>query len=132
MEPHISLVTLGVADLERATRFYRDGLGLPAEGDFDGVAFFKLRGAWLSLYPRADLAADAAVAAEGSGFRGFALAHNVHSKAEVDAVLQRAASAGASICKAAQDTAWGGYSGYFADLDGFLWEVAWNPHLDLT
>ena len=132
MEPRISLITLGVADLERATAFYRDGLGLPVHGNFEGVTFFNLKGAWLSLYPREELAADARVGAEGSGFSGFAIAHNVRSKAEVDATLALAEKAGARITKPAQDAVWGGYSGYFADLDGFQWEVAWNPHMDLT
>ncbi|HVF09545.1 MAG TPA: VOC family protein [Abditibacteriaceae bacterium] len=132
MEPRVSLITLGVSDLSRSTVFYRDGLGLPTHGDFPGVTFFDLKGAWLSLYPRHELAADAGVAVEGRGFNGFALAHNVRSKDEVDAVLKQAENAGAEIIKAARDTDWGGYSGYFADPDGYLWEVAWNPHLDLT
>jgi catechol 2,3-dioxygenase-like lactoylglutathione lyase family enzyme len=132
MEPRISLVTLGVSDLERATTFYRDGLGLPTHGDYPGVTFFQLRGTWLSLYPREDLAADAQTSAEGTGFRGFTLAHNVASKQQVDEVMQRAQAAGATITKSARDAEWGGYSGYFADPDGFFWEVAWNPHFDLT
>lgn len=132
MKPHISLITLGVADLERATQFYRDGLGLPVHGDFPGVTFFALRGTWLSLYPREELASDAQTSSDGNGFRGFTLAHNVASKDEVDALLLRAQNAGATIQKEARDTEWGGYSGYFADPDGFLWEVAWNPHFDLT
>ncbi len=130
------MITLGVCDLERATIFYRDGLGLPTAGDFEGVTFFKLRGAWISLFPRADLATDAnakAAASTCSGdFAGFTLAHNVASKAEVDAVLQQAETAGATILKTPQDAFWGGYHGFFADLDGFVWEVAWNPDLDLT
>ncbi len=132
MEPRISLITLGVSDLARSTEFYRDGLCLPTHGDFEGVTFFNLKGTWLSLYPRADLAADAKVSAEGNGFTGFAMAHNVKSKEEVDAVLKQAGSAGATIIKQAQDAIWGGYSGYFSDPDGYLWEVAWNPGLDLT
>ncbi len=132
MEPRISLITLGVADLGRATAFYRDGLGWPTEGDGVGVTFLKLRGAWLSLYPRAELAVDAGVPAEGVGFAGFALAHNVRSREDVDAALQHAQGAGARLVQPARETDWGGYSGYFADPDGFLWEVAWNPYLDLT
>ena len=142
MEPRISIITLGVSDLARSTTFYRDGLGLPTTGDFEGVTFFKLKGTWLALFPREELAADAGVATSdsgltrsgltGSGFSGFSLAHNVGSKEEVNVVLQQAGDAGASILKPAQDTEWGGYSGYFADPDGFLWEVAWNPHFDLT
>ena len=88
MEPRISLITLGVSDLSRSTVFYRDGLGLPSYGNFEGVTLFNLKGTWLSLYPRADLAADAKVPAEGNGFLGFALAHNVKSREEVDAVLK--------------------------------------------
>lgn len=132
MEPRISLITLGVSDLARSTAFYRDGLGLPTSGDYQGVTFFQLRGTWLSLYPREDLAADANVAVTRQGFAGFALAHNVRSKEAVEAVLQQAQAAGTELRKAGQDTEWGGYSGYFADPDGYLWEVAWNPHFDLA
>jgi catechol 2,3-dioxygenase-like lactoylglutathione lyase family enzyme len=132
MRPRISLVTLGVSDLARSTAFYRDGLGLPVMGDHEGVTFFELRGTWLSLFPREELAKDANVPAQGSGFPGFSLAHNVASKEEVDAVMHQAADAGANIVKPAQDAFWGGYSGYFQDPDGFLWEVAWNPDMDLT
>lgn len=131
MEPRITLVTLGVADLERSIRFYRDGLGLPMD-DFNGsIAFFRLSGTWLSLFSREALAADAAVPAEGSGFRGFALAHNVGSREQVDRLLEHAVSSGAALVKKAEDASWGGYSGYFADPDGFLWEVAWNPFMDI-
>lgn|SRR5487761_2029935 len=132
MKPKISIVTLGVADLARSTVFYRDGLGLPVQGDFPGVTFFSLAGTWLSLYPREDLAQDARVEAVGQGFCGITLAHNVASRAEVDAVMMQAEAAGGHITKPAQDTEWGGYSGYFADPDGYLWEIAWNPHFDLT
>ncbi len=127
MEPRLSFVTLGVTDLERATRFYEEGLGLERLESPAGVAFFELGKTWLALYPRELLAADAGVPATGSGFRGFALAHNVRSTAEADRLLQQAAAAGGRIVKPAQKAEWGGYSGYFADPDGFLWEVAWNP-----
>ena len=128
MEPRISLVTLGVSDLARSRQFYAQGLGLPLSAQSnDGVAFFELHGAWLSLYPRTALAEDATVPAEGSGFRGFTLAHNLRTKAEVDALLAQAVAAGATLVKPAQEVFWGGYSGYFADPDGFLWEVAYNP-----
>jgi len=132
MEPRISLITLGVSDLARSTAFYREGLELPTTGDFPGVTFFSLQGTWLALYPRDELAADAGVSATGSGFNGITLAHNVKSKEAVDALLRQAEKAGAKILKPAQDTDWGGYSGYFADPDEYLWEVAWNPHFDLT
>jgi catechol 2,3-dioxygenase-like lactoylglutathione lyase family enzyme len=128
VEPRISLVTLGVSDLERSIRFYRDGLGLPMRDGPSGIAFFETAGTWLSLYPSESLAKDATVEAEGTGFRRFALAHNVRTREEVDATLEQARRAGAEIVKPAQEADWGGYSGYFADPDGFLWEVAWNPH----
>ncbi len=128
MEPHITLITLGVADLERSVRFYRDGLGLPQRDGPASIAFFDTRGTRLSLYPRESLAEDATVSPEGSGFPGFALSHNVGSPGEVDRTLQQAVDAGATLVKPGQEVFWGGYSGYFADPDGFLWEVAWNPH----
>ncbi|GAB3688313.1 VOC family protein [Salinarchaeum chitinilyticum] len=127
MDPSISLVTLGVTDLEESIRFYRDGLGLPMqdrEPDSD-VAFFELDGTWLSLYPRELLAEDATVPDDGSGFAGVTIAHNVDTKAAVDDVLDEAVDAGGELVKPAQDTFWGGYSGYFADPDGHLWEVAY-------
>jgi uncharacterized protein len=132
MKPKIGLITLGVTDLERSTRFYRDGMGFPQHGNYPGVTFFALNGTWLGLYPRADLARDAHVDEAGTGFRGFRLAHNVASKEEVDSVLNEAEKAGGRIVKKATEAKWGGYSGYFSDPDGFLWEVAWNPHFDLT
>jgi catechol 2,3-dioxygenase-like lactoylglutathione lyase family enzyme len=132
MKPHLSMITLGVRDLARAVRFYEEGLGLPRmHVDSDEVAFFPLAGAWLGLFGRDDLAADAGVLAEGDGFGGFSLAHNVASRGEVDATMTQAAAAGATLVKPAQDTAWGGYAGYFADPDGHLWEVAWNPHMQV-
>ena len=133
MQPHISLITLGVADLARATAFYRDGLGLPTEGNYEGVTFFKLRGTWLSLFSREELVKDANLdPAQSTLPGGFTLSHNVGTKEEVDAVLEQAHNAGATLLKAAQEAFWGGYHGYFADPDGFVWEIAWNPHLDLT
>lgn len=132
MEPRISMITLGVADLQRATKFYRDGLGLPADEKNEGVVFFKLKGTWLALFPTPDLAADAQISAEGNGFTRVALAHNVRTKEEVEQVLAQAEAAGAKITKPAQDAFWGGYCGYFCDPDGHVWEVAWNPHFDLT
>jgi uncharacterized protein len=133
MKPKISMTTLGVTDLKRSIEFYRDGLGFPLRSEHDNeVAFFDLPGSWLALYLRDELAKDAGVSNDGSGFRAFALAHNVESKDAVDAVLAKAVDAGATITKPAVDASWGGYSGYFADPDGFLWEVAWNPYLDLA
>ena len=131
MEPRISIITLGVTDLARSIRFYRDGLGLPADTSNASIAFFELRGTWLALYPREELAKDALVPSEGSGFAGFTLAHNVASKKLVDETLAQAVRAGAQLLKPGQDVFWGGYSGYFADPDGFLWEVAWSPHFKL-
>ncbi|WP_227356896.1 VOC family protein [Haladaptatus salinisoli] len=130
MDPRISIVTLGVSDFEASVRFYEAGLGLPMRerADDSPIAFFELAGAWLALYPRELLAEDATVSPDGSGFEGVTLAHNVESKAEADAVLDEAVAAGAELVKPARDTDWGGYSGYFADPDGHLWEVAWNPH----
>jgi hypothetical protein len=121
---------LAVRDFERAVTFYESGLGFPKHpASSDEVAFFELAGTWLGLYGWDKLAEDALTPAEGNGFRGVTLAHNVKSKAEVEAVLDQAVRAGATLVKAAQDVFWGGYSGYFADPDGHLWEVAWNPFL---
>jgi len=131
MEPRITLVTLGVSDLARSIRFYRDGLGLPQRATPESVAFFEMRGMWLSLYAREALAEDATVSPEGSGFRGFTLAHNVRSPEAVDLLLADAVAAGATLVKPGQKVFWGGYSGYFADPDGFLWEIAWNPDLPI-
>jgi catechol 2,3-dioxygenase-like lactoylglutathione lyase family enzyme len=128
MEARISIITLGVHDLNTSIKFYREGLGLPLREGSDGIAFFELKGTWLALFPREALAADANVPAQGGGFAGFTLAHNVRSKEEVDRVLRQAQQAGASLAKPGAETDWGGYSGYFQDPDGFLWEVAWNPY----
>jgi catechol 2,3-dioxygenase-like lactoylglutathione lyase family enzyme len=132
MKAKISLVTLGVADLGRALRFYRDGLGLPVHMETPEVVFFALEGTWLALYGREDMAADAGIAPEGAGFAGITLAHNVPSRDDVDVVLRTAEMAGGRLVKPGGDTDWGGYIGYFADPDGHLWEVAWNPGMDLT
>lgn len=129
MEARISIITLGVADLPRSVRFYREGLNLPlVHEDVDDIAFFDLGGMRLALYPRAALAEDVGVPAEGSGFSGVTLAHNVRAKTEVAPLLAQAEAAGGRIVKPAQDVFWGGHSGYFADPDGHLWEVAWNPY----
>lgn len=133
MQPYISLITLGVVDLERALRFYRDGLHWPVSGASGGdVAFFHTGGVVLALYPRALLAADARLSDSGSGFGGIALAHNVASQEQVDRVLAEVVAAGGTILKPAERAEWGGYSGYFADPDGYPWEVAWNPGFPLA
>lgn len=134
MKPKISLVTLGVRDFARSLRFYRDGLGFPAHGYVEGEehVMFALEGAWLSLYPRRLLADDAGVPDDGGGFSGITLAHNVASKEAVAGVFERALAAGATPIKPPQDVFWGGYHAYFADPDGYLWEVAFNPFTDLT
>jgi catechol 2,3-dioxygenase-like lactoylglutathione lyase family enzyme len=121
------MITLGVRDLPRSIQFYRDGLGFPQLESPPEVAFFNLHGTWLGLYGHAALAADATVDPAGNGFRGVALAYNVHSEPEVEQVLEIALAAGATLIRPAQKVFWGGYSGYFADPDGHLWEVAYNP-----
>jgi len=129
MKPRISMITLGASDLETSIKFYRDGLGFPKIESPPEVAFFALDGSWLGLYNRESLAGDATVSAEGSGFPGFTLAHNVNSETEVDQTIAQAVAAGAALVKPPQKVFWGGYSGYFKDPDGYLWEVAYNPHL---
>lgn len=136
MKPRITLITLGVDDLPRAVRFYRDGLGLPTAGivgeqfEHGAVAFFELQaGLKLALWPRASLAHDTGLQVTPRAQTDFSLAHNVSDKAEVDAVMAQALAAGASVVKPAQDTFWGGYAGYFHDPDGHLWEIAWNPEM---
>ena len=131
MQPRLTLITLGTADLERAARFY-EALGWPRSmREAEGVAFFQVGGMVLSLYPREHLARDAGVPAEGSGFPGFSLAYNTASREETDAVLQAAVEAGGTLVKPGHDVFWGGYIGYFTDPDGFYWEVAWNPGFTL-
>ena len=129
MEPRINFITLGVADLERATRFYAEGLRLPRLKSPPSASFFEVGQIRLALYPRALLAADAGVLPDGRGFPGFALAHNVASAEAADQLLEEAAAAGGRIVRPARSTSWGGYAGYFSDPDGFLWEVAWNPRI---
>jgi len=127
MKPRISMITLGVHDLASSVQFYETGLGWPRMESPPGVAFFTLNGSWLGLYARNALAEDATVPPDGNGFEGFTLSHNVASEAEVDEVMQQALAAGATLVKAAQKVFWGGYSGYFKDPDGHLWEIAHNP-----
>lgn len=127
MKPRISMITLGVTDLQRSVDFYETGLGFPKMDSPPEVAFFTLNGTWLALYGRDALAEDAEVAAKGEGFKGLTLAHNLESEAEVDAAFQQAIAAGATSVKTPRKVFWGGYSGYFSDPDGFLWEIAHNP-----
>jgi catechol 2,3-dioxygenase-like lactoylglutathione lyase family enzyme len=136
MKPRISVLTIGVDDLDRAVRFYRDGLGLHTDGvigeefEFGAVAFFDLQaGLKLALWPRASISRDTGIAAGGSSGLEFTIGQNVSSKEEVDAVMAQASRAGAHIVKPAQDTFWGGYAGYFQDPDRHLWEIVWNPQL---
>ena len=133
MEPRVSLITLGVRDLARVVAFYQDGLGWPlSSASVAGeVAFFRTSGTVLALWSREALAEDANVDAQGSGFSGFALAHNVAQKEEVDSVLEDAVSAGATVLKEAKDVFFGRH-GYFADPEGNLWEVAWNPSFPMA
>ena len=133
MESRVSFITLGVADLTRSTRFYCDVLGLTLRStSMAQVSFFDMGGVCLALYSRSQLAADADVRGEGSGFAGFSLAHNVPSVEDVDALLTHvdthADEYGCRLTRAGRTTDWGGYTGFFSDPDGFLWEVAWNPH----
>lgn len=123
------MLTLGVADLGKATEFYKIVLGTPPNTSFDGITFIELPGTWIALYPFKELAKDISpeIAGTRSGFNGVTLAHNARSKDEVVEIIRRAESAGAQVVKEPQDTFWGGFSGYFTDLDGYYWEVAWGP-----
>jgi uncharacterized protein len=138
MKPRITLITLGVDDLEKSLRFYRDGLGLPTRGivgrefEHGAVAFFDLEhGLKLAIWSRNDLAHDAEILKAAHSPTEFAIGHNVGSKENVDAVMEQARRAGAKIIKPAQDTFYGGYAGYFQDPDDHLWEVAWNPEFEI-
>ncbi len=134
MKPRITVITIGVDDLEESLRFYRDGLGLKTEGiigtefEHGAVAFFDLQaGLKLAIWPRESIAHDSGIAVGPSSPTEFTLGHNVSSKGEVDKVMRQASKAGAVVVKDAHDTFWGGYSGYFQDPNGHLWEIAWNP-----
>ena len=136
MKPRITVITLAVDDLERAVRFYREGLGLPTQGiigeefEYGAVAFFDLQpGLKLAVWPRKSLAHDAGIPISASSPTELTIGHNVSSTDEVDAVLEQAKKAGALIVKPAQKTFWGGYAGYFQDPDHHLWEIVWNPQL---
>lgn len=135
MKPRISVLTLGVADLEKSVAFYRDGLGFPTEGvigkefEYDAVAFFDLQtGLRLALWPRKSIANDTGISLQHRSALEFTIGHNVTTKEEVDAVMELAEKAGAAIIKPAANTFWGGYAGYFQDPDGHLWEIVYNPH----
>ena len=137
MKPRITVITIGVDDLEESLRFYRDGLGLQTQGivgtefEYGAVAFFDLQsGLKLAIWPRESIAHDSGIAVGPSSSTEFTLGHNVSSKKEVDEVMQQASKAGAVIVKDAHDTFWGGYAGYFEDPDRHLWEVVWNPALE--
>ncbi len=139
MKPRITVITVGVDDLERSLRFYRDGLGLPTQGiigtefEYGAVAFFDLQaGLKLAIWPRTSISHDTGIPPSLPSPTEFTLGHNVSSKAEVDTVLEQARKAGATIVQQARDTFWGGYAGYFEDPDRHLWEVVWNPQLEIT
>ncbi|MDP1772741.1 MAG: VOC family protein [Methylobacter sp.] len=133
MKPRITVITIGVDDLDVSLRFYRDGLGFPTEGiiskefEYGAVVFIQLQPGRLALWPRKSISHDTGLAVGLTSPTEMTLGHNVSSKAEVDAVMAKAVVAGAVIVKPAHDTFWGGYSGYFQDLDGHLWEIVWNP-----
>ena len=135
MRPRITLLTLGVDDLERSVAFYRDGLGLPTKGivgrefEHGAVAFFDLQGVKLAVWTRDDLAYDTGLPKSPRSATELSIGHNVRSEHEVDDVMRRAERAGATIVKPARKTFWGGYAGYFADPDGHLWEIAFNPSM---
>jgi uncharacterized protein len=135
MQPHLTVLTIGVDDLPRALAFYRDGLGLKTDGivgtefEYGAVAFFDLRGGLrLALWPRTSIARDATVPKTAPSPTDFTLGHNVKTRRDVDLVMAQAEAAGARIVKRQADTFWGGYAGYFQDPDGHLWEVVWNPN----
>jgi len=127
--PRITMISLGVNDLPKATVFYENVLNTSPNTSSDAITFIELPGAWLTLYPLDKLAEDISpdVPTTRNAFSGITLAHNAQSKDEVVAIMERAKTAGAQIVKEAQDTFWGGFSGYFVDLDGYYWEVAWGP-----
>jgi len=132
MEQRISIITLGVADLSRSTDFYERLGWHHCNSNNEEIVFFQVGAMAIALYPRASLANDANVSSDGYGFSGIALAYNTRSHEEVDTVIVQAQAAGAKLLKPAQEAFWGGYSGYFADPDNFLWEVAWNPFFPIA
>ena len=133
MEQRFSFITLGVADLERAEAFYRALGWTPSSyGEGKGIVFFQLPGMVFSLFPRHELAEDAHVADSKPGFSGVTLSYNTRTQGEVDAVIDQAIGAGATLTKPAGKAFWGGYMGYFSDPDGHLWEICYNPHAQLS
>lgn len=131
MDQRLSLVTLGVKDLSRSTAFF-EALGWKRSmKEAEGVSFFQCGSIAFGLFPRADLIKDIGLQEDGTGFGGIAIAYNARTKQEVDAVLEEVRSLGAEVVKTAKETFWGGYSGYFQDIDGYIWEVAWNPGFKL-
>lgn len=136
IKPRISIITLGVSNLAKSVRFYRDGLGLPAPNytDGDNICFLEMEGTWLSLYRRNRFPdeADVLFADPQAGTPTITLAHNLPSPEAVDAAMQEAIEVGATLVKQPEEAFWGGYSGYFGDPDGYLWELAYNPFTDLT
>ncbi|MBI3967696.1 MAG: VOC family protein [Chloroflexi bacterium] len=138
MRPRITVITVGVDDLERSLRFYRDGLGFPTQGiigtefEYGAVAFFDLQaGVKLAIWPRKSISHDSGIPESPPSPTELTLGHNVSSRGEVDVVMEQAGNAGATIVRPAHDTFWGGYAGYFQDPDGHLWEIAWNPQLGI-
>ena len=139
MKPRITVLTLGVSDLEKSLAFYRDGLGLPTEGivgreyEYGAGAFFNLQnGLMLALWPRTSIARDSGLSLQPPSATEFTIGHNVGSEEEVDAVMEHAKRAGAKIVKPAGETFWGGYAGYFQDPDDHLWEIVWNPQVAIV
>jgi predicted lactoylglutathione lyase len=132
MEQRVSIITLGVSDLQRSQIFYERLGWQPSPASNEAIVFFQTGGMALALYPWDELAKDANVPPDGHGFNGITLAYNTRSREEADAVLAQARAAGGKLVKPAQNASWGGYSGYFSDPDGFLWEVAWNPFFKIA
>ena len=130
----VTVITLDVSDLNRSTKFYESVLGTSPNTSYEGVTFIELPGAWISLYPLDNLAKDISpdVPKNQNGFSGITLAYNARNKEDVISIIERARSAGACIVKEPQETFWGGFSGYFADPDGYYWEIAWGPMFDFT
>lgn len=132
--PRMTVITLGVANLAKATRFYETIFGISPNSGYEGISFFELPGVWLTLYPVDKLAEDISpqLSCAHNGFRGITLAYNARSREEIMTIFEEVRAAGASVIKPPQDTFWGGYSGYFADMDGYYWEVVWGPMFDFA